>query len=746
MRWQRWLTPPDDAVSRRAFAVTLLAIIACGAAVRLFWLMRVGWDLAPLQVGGTTLLTSPDGYWFAAGAGHALDGSWAGHPRLPAAHDHLLVALTWLCTKVLPLPLEQVALYLPTILGPLIAVPIAHIGRELGSSAVGLAAALAAAVLPIYASRTAAGYLDTDAFALLVPLLAAFYLIRLLRRGHRRDGLYAALVLALYPFAYAPGLPVGFAVAALGSVALSLRYRRQLAAASQAAAPLSPSTLPTASAPAHPVPAVAPLVLIGLSQAPLAWPLRVALVLGTYAAAPYLMRALPRPRHPGRVLAAVAIAVGGAAFFALRLWEVLPDLLAATSATDDQILASTAKGQPIYGDTAQYVAEAQRVAVGTFASHVAGAWPIFALGLLGALAMLLRFRVTLLLLPFWGLGLLGLAAGLRFAIYATPIIALGLGFAVVLVTGRLLAARPKGRWPATTLALAAVLTPAVLQDWRSVPTTALIAPEVAAMQALGAAATSEDATVAWWDYGYPLIYFAKTRVLADGGRHDEDSALVAEILMSRSQAASARLTRLGTEIQQAHIATDWGIAPTLFLQAYERGLGPTQFLAQLAELAEPAGIPAATRGAYLYLPARLLTLLATINDLRPRAADQPLPVPGTYRFWRGTKVEGATLRIGPNASVDVAAVTINEGGTKRALKAIYSTSGAAADLDVRARARHPDATTSGIYLHDHSIFIELDDDYLHSTAVQLLVFEKADPSWYEPVFTSVAAKVYRVLR
>lgn len=78
-------------------------------------------------------------------------------------HPPPLIALTVAgLSRVAGCQPEWIALFLPAVLGILLAIPVYLLGRELASPLVGLLAAFFALLLPAYVNRTSLGWFDTD--------------------------------------------------------------------------------------------------------------------------------------------------------------------------------------------------------------------------------------------------------------------------------------------------------------------------------------------------------------------------------------------------------------------------------------------------------------------------------------------------------------------------------------------------------------------------------------------------------
>lgn len=716
------MTTPRAPWSPRAWWLVTLAIVVLATALRVVWLARVGWHTGELRWHDTPLLTSPDGYWFAAGAGQHLTGAWGANPRLPLATDHALVALAWLVARVGPWSLDQVIVYLPALLGALVAAPMVWLGRLLGAARLGVVAALALVTAPVLFARTAAGYFDTDAFAVGVPLMVVLHLVALVEHDRRRHAGWAGLWLAAYPWFYNQGASLGLALAVSGAIAVAWRWR-------VTRAPLWRDAL----------------VMLALSQLPLHPLVRVPIVALAYGGLTYGGRwiaSMPRALKLG-------LAVGGMVAAALVAWRVVPVVLAKLAYFAG---AEAPVGGPVaYGEVGAFVSETQTGTLGALVESM-GPTVIIVVAAVGAVLAMARYRSTMLLLPLAALGAFAAIGGPRFAIYASPVLALGLGYVLVWVADRV---RSRA---ASVIALvvltAGALGPSVARDWVMFARPPLISAEVAAMDALGRLARgasgaaeprearpSTPMTIAWWDDGYALLYYARTRTLVDGGWREADVALVSEMLMQPSQRVAANLARLAVDTRDGGLPTDWAIAPTLF----ERALGGGGLEALFTRLARPENDVAVATPIYFYLPLRLLAIVPVIDRLRPHDAGGSRAGPGIYRFSANVRVQGDTLALGGGAEVDASTLTLRDGAGARRLRTLYSVRGSGERLEVRQRAGDAGAPTSGIYLHDPGLFVELDDHFLASSLVQLLVFDKPEPGVFERVQANGAARVYRVV-
>jgi len=117
------------------------------------------------------------------------------------------------------------------------------------------------------------------------------------------------------------------------------------------------------------------------------------------------------------------------------------------------------------------------------------------------------------LLAFWSAN--------RFLIFLTPIMALGLGYAV----SRLWEMRSRRGWPAGAIPilvpalLLAVAWPAIRREMGDTLRPIEPAPLVAGLRRIAAATPAEAVIWAWWDHGYPINYWSRRATINDGSVH-----------------------------------------------------------------------------------------------------------------------------------------------------------------------------------------------------------------------------------
>lgn len=706
---------PEASSGPRTVALLAAVAWAFGFVVRLLWLP--GAEANPQAVfGDHVTLTVTDGYYWGASVLEALGHIDADILRLPAWHHHAVPFLGTVFGHVFP-P-QEVMLYLPAVVAPLIAVPLVLLGNLVGSPRLGFGAALLAVVGWSYYNRTLMGYFDTDMFSVTVPLVLLWLLAAAVVHRSPARALAAALFMVAGPFFYDQIGLVLFAFAATFGAYVVLFCRRDDFA----------------------WPALA---MVALAVMPLPWFVRAGLIVALHL---IVARGLVTPRHV--MWATLAL---GAVFLATS------PLVRAVIHQVGQYAARGVVEAQAPGDVGTVrvtglIREMVRLPLPDLAARYAGSVAGLVLGGAGYLLLCWRYRPLLLALPFVALGGFALWGGLRFTIYAVPVAALGLAFLASVVVGQLAARAPRYRavlaWVLTPLALAPLLVPQVDDALSRPPATTVLAGEAELMSRLGDLAQPGDYALAWWDFGYPLWYFGRVGALIDGGKHGRDNLVVSLALTTDSQLQAANLARTAIERYHARRWPSAPVLPRLFAEARERGLTQRE---ALAELAAPAYAPPdKTREVYLYLPHKMLTLLGAVEQFsrsarRPEGAADRAPV----SLYSPVKQEGRTLllrRGGHRLDLDARTLTDGEGRPVPLRGMHLVEMNAEGQVRSQTQPGDPNARVHAILLRSYGAVMLLDDELFRSVLVQLYLFERFDPALFEKVTRTAFGVIYKLLR
>ena len=409
----------------------------------------------------------------------------------------------------------------------------------------------------------------------------------------------------------------------------------------------------------------------------------------------------------------------------------------------------------------QTVREAGQIDFVTFAERISGHTITFILSLVGYVLLVKKHPAMLLGLPLLGLGCLALWGGLRFTIYAVPVCALGIAYLLFTWSAsitQLFVNEKLGNIVKSSFVILSslgILYPNLLHVIEYRVPTVMNKPEVEQLDTLKNRIDREDYIVAWWDYGYPLRYYADVKTLIDGGKHNGDVNFPVSYMLTNPQESAARLARLEVELTEktfpiidenrnkskkdqilvlnntAQMTLDYGFKDANdFLEA----------------LQTPLALPQKSRDIYFYLPYRMLSIFPTvaqfsnIDIMSGKTIRQPF-IFQTTRF----KDLGTTLDFSSGVVLDKAKGMLKIGNQEVPVKYFIQTAYTPDfKLIKEHNTIHPNGLFSIIYMQAYNTFLILDDAMFNSTYIQLFVLENYDERFFEPMSLEAYAKVYRL--
>jgi hypothetical protein len=459
------------------------------------------WDPAKRQLEGEWLLATHDAYFWVAGA--------EGVNRV--AEPMPMAILLDVLSRAFPIPLANLAFWVSVLLAALVAIPIVLWGDFLGAPYAAFSAATLASLAPAFYNRTRLGFYDSDWAALFFPLLISWLLavwiqprLRVSQRpgagdaGHKRNHGTSAFLVLLTAFALPWHNSVGLflvTILSLGVVLVALlgvpgtrsgSFQLLLAMALAVAAGW--------------IGAAIALLLLWLTwRYPTRfhhpWSARITVIalmililyISVIQFQPYLSIALPT--YLGSLF-------GSAESQSIDSYLVYPALSASVRETQVGDLLRTAEG---------------------IAFHPL----VAAAGVLGYLLCLRKKPVAVYLLPLLILGFGSLRMGIRFTIFATPVVLMGLLVPLEWFTRKVSQKRGWGNKWKTVAILGALSISALIatSNLRLPVETVLGKLHAQALRTLGRIAEPEGLIWTWWDYGYASQHFSGLETFADGGRN-----------------------------------------------------------------------------------------------------------------------------------------------------------------------------------------------------------------------------------
>ncbi len=666
---------------------------------------------------GQVMINNVDGYYYGSGAQKILYGIHEYNPRL----EHLyspgngLMAITAFLAKFLHISLDTLMLYLPAIVSSLIVVPIILIGRLYRNLLWGFLAALIAGIGWSYYNRTLVGYYDTDMFSVLMPVFIIYFLLRSIKTRNLLDVLVSVLLGIFYHWVYGSGMSILYSILILYIGYLFVFVKDEFSKK------------------------VAILISLSFLPMPLIFQAMVAVVL--YFG---LIKAKINEKYLFYAAIASIILFLGFSNFVLA---ILKSVFSYTEAT------RTDEGLKFL-NVAKTVSEASHIPWYIVFDRIIGSSIGLIISVIGYILLVKKYNEFIIALPLWGVGFFAFFGGLRFTVYAVPIAAISAVYFFVWLSSK---AKEK-RFKITIPILGAIflIIPNIthivgccenikslaslnkIYPLRSTPyvvPTTFRKPEVAVLDELKNKTNPKDYVITWWDYGYPIWYYANVNTLIDGGKHHQDNFIVSKILTTSNSYLAHNLGLLSIK---KYVETNKTVAPQLFIKN-GKAINVNMFLAEVGN--KNFKVPKLDRNVYLMLPYRMFNIFPTVAMFSNRNINTG-EIYDSHFFYKAKFVkQGKYLLVG-RLPVDLEKMMIllkEPVPIKEVILVAYDKSGR---LIVK-RQKIRDRGINLVILQSYGEAVLMDDYYLNSTFVQMFLFEKYNPKLFEPVILNPWIKIYK---
>ncbi len=687
----------DQNTSIRSLLILVFIAYLFSVGMRMIWVYEVS-SVPQFHWNHELMISTNDGYWFAEGTRDILKGSHEANDLSPV--DNPLSQLTALLSKIIPVSFETLILYMPSFIGSLVVIPLVLIGRALNQTTLGFIAALIGSIAHSYYNRTMTGYYDTDMLNIVFPVLEIYSLVLALTHQRNRYLIPISISIALYQWWYPQAYALDSALFGLIIVYALLFDRRNIY-----------------------IYKISLFILIGILSIPLIS--KIALSLIVFAIFHYY-----------KDLNIKIFIIIFASFVGLYIFAggIAPIIGLLNTYVFRGNTGNTLTASLHYYDVISTVREAGQIHFTLFAERISGHTITFIASCIGYIMALIAYRPLLVTLPLVGLGFLAMSSGLRFTIYAVPVMAIGLGYFIVYISNFI-----QINWLRHgTMALFTLgaLYPNYTHIKEYIMPPVMFDQEVAALSELGKIASEEDYVVGWWDYGYPIRYYADVKTWIDGGKHTGDVNYPASFVLTASDNRTiANMMRLYTEYtENANID---------YLNSKKWMEHPNDFLASLSSPNYKK--PDKTRDVYLYLPLRMMDIFPTVKlfsnlDLKTgENHTQPFFYP--TRFFKDT---GATIELGNGIAIQKQNSTLKVGNQLVPIKQFFQVG---YDQNKKLTINKQTFASEGltvIFLASYGQFLVMEESYLNSTYIQMFVFENYDPTLFEPVIMSPMTKIYKL--
>jgi len=683
--------------------IYILVAFTFSVLMRLIWAYQFG-DMEAFKFNGQFMINTNDGYYWAEGARDLLSGITQDNDLSPVTTA--ASQLTAFIATILPFSFETIIFYLPVFLSSLIVVPIILIAKDLKNLDMGLIAALLASIAWSYYNRTMIGYYDTDMLNIVLPMFLLWSIIWAIDTKRDIFLFITAVDILIYRWWYPQSYALEFSFFGLILVYTLIWDRKNIYN--------------------YKLLAMMMFAMINIDGF-----IRLPLVIGIYI----LFKQEKFDKYIYYILVASIIA-----FLSTGGLNPIISKLKAYVFKDAIEVGKDGLNLHFYS-VMQTVREAGQIPFETFANRISGHSVTFVISIIGYLYLVYKHKIMLLALPLVGLGFLASVGGLRFTIYAVPILAFGIAFLITEISYKL--PTTKMKYLSMIMFTLAILYPNYkhIDEYR-VPTVFNV-DEVKVLDLLKSKSQREDYVISWWDYGYPIRYYSDMKTLVDGGKHRGNVNFPVSFMLTNSQDVAAKMARLDVEYTEKNFNSQ-RVLSNIEQMTNDYGLYETNDF--LLTLQTDIKMPKKTRDIYFYLPFRMLqiyptvTLFSNINLMNGVKNRAPF-----FFVSRNFKDDGNSIQLGNNIAINKKDLTINIGQNKVAIRRfIKTTYDKKLQLQKTIQLVDFSANLSLIFMSSYNTFLIVDEETYNSLYIQLMVLEEYDKNLFEKVIVNPHAKVYKL--
>ncbi len=709
----------------------ILIAFAFGVLFRLIWVFKFGNEPSFL-FNGSLMLTTNDGYFFASGVDKLLHGNHDLNPRLWDMYAQGMIWVSATIAFISPFSLDTTLFYMPVFISSLIVIPIILIGKLYNRVWWGFASALIAVIAWSYYNRTMAGYYDTDMFAIWLPVMALYFMLRSLEDSSWEMLFFASLTLVFYSFVYSSSAAVIYSLS-LTYIGYKLLFYRKEEFTYKAMVLLLLGIIPFAS-------------LVSAYNLPYGYAIQAVLLFVVY-------KVFSKKHFSQISLIVASIVLFVALLYFGNIFNIMIGKITGYTST------SSIEGLKFFG-VVQTVQEANPIDFVTMANRISGSILGFFIAAIGYLLLVKKHRALVIALPLLGIGVFSLIGGLRFTVYATPIAALGAGYAIFYIAELIKSKIAQKLFIA--IGAVVLLLPNIIHLYEYDMLTVFTNSEAGDLAKLKEVSKNGDYVLSWWDYGYPLWYYTGRNTLIDGGKHHHDNFVISQIMLSSSSTFVYNMSSLAVEeyIKFALIVRDAnknGIATPQSAMYKELGyqdaidvilknkqkdqLDPFAVLSSLEE--DNFTLPPKTTDIYLYMPYRMMDIFPTIASFGKQnlstgenANDMQL---GSASL---TKQEDNVLSLSNGFVVDLNNGTISAQNQTFPLKDFVEVN----EKGAFSKQFNQESEYCVVYKSDSQTFYVMDSNTYNSAYIQMFLLGVYDKNLFELVVSSPYSKIYKLKR
>ena len=699
--------------------IYILIAFVFSIAVRLIWVYQFQ-DTEQFKFNNQFMINTNDGYAWAEGTRDIVNGITKNSNDLSPRASPISI-LTAFLVKILPFSIEAIIFYMPAFFASLIVIPIILIGKMLGRIEIGFIAALFGSIAWSYYNRTMVGYYDTDLLNIVFPTFLLWTLIWAIKIQEDRYLLYTALDIMAYRWWYPQSYSLEFAFFGLVGIYVLYQYIKK----EYFKYNLLLMTFMM-------------FAMLGLDIL-----IKFMIVVLLFIALKLKRKLVLKYLYYLFILSLILfMATGGFNPILAQLkGYVFKDTIDVT--TDDISLH--------FFTVMQTIRESGQISFETFANRISGDTITFIFSIIGYIWLTIRNPIMLLGLPMIGLGFLAYNSGLRFTVYAVPILALGISFLIFEVSKWLSTLFVNKYSKNIFIIIFTILAifPNIIHIINYKVPTVFTKDEVFVLDKLKKNVSREDYIVGWWDYGYPIRYYADVKTLSDGAKHSGDVNFPTSFILTHPQDVASKMLRLDVEYTEKRFniieeeKNKWQTS-NIGQMMLDYGFKNTNDF--LLSLETDIKLPKKTRDIYLYLPNKMLniyptvTLFSNINLMTGKKGKPPF-----FYKTRNYLIQGNIINLGRGIMIDTTSNSLILGKTKVVLKTFtktfYDKNGV---LQKQVQTSNPYGNFHAIFMSNYGQFLVVDDSVYNSLYFQLFVLENYDHTLFDAVNLTPLVKIYKL--
>jgi len=697
-------------------------------ALRFIWVVQFS-GYEPFYFHDQFMINTNDGYYWAEGARDLLSGT-STNPSAKEFFDtfHQLndrspvhsaaSQLTAFFALIFPSSFESIIFYMPVFLSSLIVITIILIAKSLKNLEMGLIAALLASIAWSYYNRTMIGYYDTDMLNIVLPMFLLWSIIWAIQTNKNIYLLLTALDILVYRWWYPQSYSLEFSFFGLILVYTLFFDKKNIYN--------------------YKLLSIMLFAMMGLDGFT-----RAGLVLVSF----YILNKKQFDQYIYYILG-----------LAITIFLISGGLSPIIGQLENYIFHDSVsvadKGLGLHFFTVmQTIREAGHIPFETFANRISGHTVTFIISFIGYLYLLYKHRIMLFSIPLVGLGFLAYVGGLRFTIYAVPILAFGVAFLITEFASKM----PTKKLKVLSMIMftLAVLYPNYkhIDEYR-VPTV-FNTQEVQVLETLKNIAQREDYVISWWDYGYPIRYYADVKTLVDGGKHSGSVNFPVSYILTHPQEVAVKMAILDVEYTEKTFLfrekykeeiKDKNITVFSNIEQITKDYDLNDTNDFLALLGTDIELPKKTRDIYFYLPFKMLniyptvTVFSNINLMNGKQGKQPF-----FFMSRNFKDAGDVVDLGSGVRLNKKDMSITIGKDTLKLRRFVQTAYKAdKTYAVHEQLLDFQSNLSLIYLSSYNMFLLVDEKVYNSLYIQLMILDKYDKKLFEKIIDNPYAKVFKL--